>query len=76
MGWGGVTWKRVAEGKGAAGRGTWLDFAAPAYSLVPYQNVDLEALGSMWFSASEGTHLLLVYPLLVTFFCEEGSVVT
>lgn len=50
------------------GRGTWLDFAAPAYFLV---------LGSMWFSASAGIHLLLlVLPPLVTFFWEEGSVVT
>lgn len=58
------------------GKGTWLDFAAPAYFLVSYQNMEPEALGSMWFSASAGIHLLLVLPPLVTFFWEEGSVVT
>ena len=50
------------------GRSVWLDFAAPAYSLVPYQNVEPEALGNTWLSASEDTHLLLAYTLLLTFF--------
>ena len=59
----GFTREIEAEERGEVGRGT-LDFAAPAHSLIPYQMVEPEALGCIWFSVSEGTHLLLVYPLL------------
>lgn len=52
VGWG-------AGGGGQLGRGTRLDFAAPASSWASSQNMEPEYLGSMWSSASEDTPLLL-----------------